>query len=389
MAAEGITTRHTKACRAREGGRCNCTPSYQAHIWDDANKRRLRKTFPTQAAAKGWRIDVQRTLRSGGSTEKPATPTLAEYAGDWLEGARDGTIANGRGALYKPSSLRSYERALRLRVLPKLGRFRLHEIERNDVQDLADRMAAEGLTRSTINNTIDPLRAMYRRAVRRKLVTSNPTTDIELRATGKKRDRIADPEEAARLIAALPVDERAVWATAMYAGLRSGELRALKWSDIDLAGGVIRVERGWDDVEGEIEGKTQSARRSVPVPASLRIILTEHRNRRGWTAGALVFGATPTTPFYRSTVRARALRTWKAAGLEPIGLHECRHTFASLMIHAGVNAKALSSWMGHASVTITFDRYGHLMPGGEAEGAAMLDSYLDRVQKPHLAAVEG
>ena len=64
--------------------------------------------------------------------------------------------------------------------------------------------------------------------------------------------------------------------------------------------------------------------------------------------------------------------------LEPISPHECRHTFASLMIAAGVNAKALSSYLGHSSVMITFDRYGHLMPGNEDEASALLDAYLER-----------
>jgi integrase len=64
------------------------------------------------------------------------------------------------------------------------------------------------------------------------------------------------------------------------------------------------------------------------------------------------------------------------APIEAIGLHECRHTFASLMIAAGVNAKALSTYMGHASITL--DRYGHLMPGNETEAAALLDAYLAR-----------
>ena len=70
----------------------------------------------------------------------------------------------------------------------------------------------------------------------------------------------------------------------------------------------------------------------------------------------------------------------KKAKLEliaPIGLHECRHTFASLMIAAGVNAKALSTYMGHSSITITLDRYGHLMPGNEDHAAALLDAYLE------------
>jgi integrase len=68
----------------------------------------------------------------------------------------------------------------------------------------------------------------------------------------------------------------------------------------------------------------------------------------------------------------------KAAGLEPIGFPECRHTFASLMIAAGVNAKTLQTFMGHASITITLDRYGHLFPGAEDEAGALLDAFLER-----------
>jgi integrase len=90
----------------------------------------------------------------------------------------------------------------------------------------------------------------------------------------------------------------------------------------------------------------------------------------------LVFGTTATEPFEPSTVRRHALDAWKGQGLTAIGLHECRHTFASLMIAAGVNAKALSTYMGHASVTFTYDRYGHLLPGNEGEAARLLDAYL-------------
>ena len=74
----------------------------------------------------------------------------------------------------------------------------------------------------------------------------------------------------------------------------------------------------------------------------------------------------------------RALTAWKAAKAKPISLHECRHTFVSLGIAAGLNAKALSEYLGHASVTITFDRYGHLFPGSEHEAAGQLDAYLLR-----------
>jgi DNA-binding XRE family transcriptional regulator len=96
-----------------------------------------------------------------------------------------------------------------------------------------------------------------------------------------------------------------------------------------------------------------------------------------WAEG-LVFGIGPWRPFNSTPLAKRAERSWNAVGLRRITLHECRHTFASLMIAAGVNAKALSSYMGHANISITMDRYGHLMPGNEREAAGMLDSYLLR-----------
>ena len=203
----------------------------------------------------------------------------------------------------------------------------------------------------------------------------NPTASLEMPRSEGKRERIASPTEAAELIAALPPEDRALWATAMYAGLRRGELRALRWSDVDLAAGILQVKRGWDDTEGEIEGKTRAARRTVPIAAVLRDHLVEQKLRTG--GEGLAFGASPRRPFEPSTVRRRALAAWAPAGLEPIGLHEARHTFASLMIAAGVNAKALSTYMGHSGVSITLDRYGHLMPRNEAEAAGLMDAYLE------------
>jgi integrase len=117
----------------------------------------------------------------------------------------------------------------------------------------------------------------------------------------------------------------------------------------------------------------------VPIPAALRDYLLEHRMATDHGEG-LLFGRTTELPFDPSTVVARAKRAWRAAGLRSIGLHEARHTFASLMIAAGGNAKALCTFMGHSSIQVTFDRYGHLMPGGDDEAAARLDAYLEQRQ---------
>jgi integrase len=119
----------------------------------------------------------------------------------------------------------------------------------------------------------------------------------------------------------------------------------------------------------------------------LRGLLDEHLMSLGWTDG-LIFGAWAVSPLAPDPVRKRAQAAWKLAKLNAITLHECRHTFASLVIAAGVNAKALSTYMGHANICITLDRYGHLMPGNENEAAALLDLSLARATEDAARAVE-
>lgn len=109
----------------------------------------------------------------------------------------------------------------------------------------------------------------------------------------------------------------------------------------------------------------------------MRAHLLDQQLRSGRAGDELAFGRTPADPLRPDRYQRRADEAWKAAGLNRITPHECRHTYASLMIAAGVNAKALSTFMGHANIKITFDLYGHLFPGGEGEAAGMLDAYLD------------
>jgi integrase len=375
----GIEVRHARRCRSRESGACDCAKRYQAHVWSARDGRRIRRTFPTLAAARAWRADALVALRKG-TMKAPTRVTIAEAADAWIEGARDGTIRSRKGTVYKPSAVRGYERGLRLRVVPELGRMRLSEVTRNDVQDFVDRMLAKGLDGSTIRNSLNPVQAIYRRALQRGEVAINPTIGLDVPAASGKRDRVASPDEAEMLLSVLSSDDRAIWATAMYAGLRRGELRALRWRDVDLGNGVINVRRGWDDNEGETTGKTRAAQRSVPIASPLRKVLVEHGMTTKRTGDDLVFGSTTAKPFVPSTIRRRARAAWSKHGYTPIALHECRHTFASFMIAAGVNAKALSIYMGHTSVMITLDRYGHLFPGNEAEAASLLDAYLARAR---------
>lgn len=122
--------------------------------------------------------------------------------------------------------------------------------------------------------------------------------------------------------------------------------------------------------------------------AVLRDHLDEHLIRSERSGRALVFGRTPSDAFVPSTVRNRANRAWEAAGLKPIKLYECRHTAASILIDAGINnPKAIMEFMGHSTITETYDRYGHLMPGSRDEVRSRVDAYLERDAQLSVPAV--
>lgn len=389
----GIEVRHVRGCPSHKGDACRCSPRYRAWAYDKREGKKVRRTFMNLTEAKNWRADAVGHVRRGLLKAAPS-PTLTEAAGAWIDGAERGEIRTRSGDPWKPSTLRGYRRSLRDRIEPELGSTKLSELRRVDVQDFAGRMLAEGLDPSTIRNVLMPMRAIFRRAVARGDVAVSPMSGLELPAVRGRRDRIAEPAEAMRLIEALDESDRALWATAFYAGLRLGELRALEYgcdAGLDLAGGVIRVRWSWDQHEGRVLPKSRAGVRDVPVAGVLRDYLTAHKATSGRESG-FVFGRTATDPFNPSSVYKRARKAWatenadeleraeeegrKPIVLEPIELHECRHTAISTWAEAGVSAKRISTWAGHSSVSFTLDRYAKVFERLEQSEMAKLDTFL-------------
>lgn len=325
-----------------------------------------------------WQAEAKRSLDRG-KLRAPTGRTLRDVATAWLDGAERGEICNRSGRPFKPSTLRGYRHSLTDRILPELGVQKLAAITTTDLQALVDQWQSDGHSPSTVRNSIKPLQAIYRRARAREGVPINPTRDLELPVPTPSEVEIVSPEVAASLLGVLPVSERAIWATALYAGLRYGELRALRWEAVDLDRCLIEVRESWDPKEGSIEPKTRRSRRTVPMPSLLRTLLVDlMTDDNNHNPSALVFGIADEEPFNAERLYRFADHYWRKASLtERLRLHQARHAYASFMIAAGVNPKALSSFMGHSSITVTFDLYGHLMPGTEAEGAALLDAFLD------------
>lgn len=301
----GIRVRHSRSCaKHKNDGRCSCTPAYEAAVYSPRDRRKIRKTFASLAAARAWRDEAATAVRQR-KLRAPVSTTLSEAAEAWLEGAQQGLIRNRSGDPYKAGVLHSYELVLRARVLKHFGTVKLAAIDRNDVQDFADTLLAEGLDPSTVRNILMPLRVIYRRALQRGEVSVNPVTGIMLPAVRGRRDRIATAAEAAALIDAVPEADRAVWAVVFYAGLRRGELMALDIADVNLNTG-IEVTRSFDTKTGSYSTpKSRSGTRRVPIPAVLRSVLAAHLLRVGRSEG-LLFGPDGRTPFSYGGAISRA-----------------------------------------------------------------------------------
>jgi integrase len=152
----GIRARHSRTCGSHEDTRCNCRPAYEAAVFSKRDGKKLRKTFPTLAAARRWRNDALGELDRGRLRALSAT-TVRESADRWVERARQGAVRNRSGDTYKPSAIRSYEEALRLRVVPEFGAVRLSDLARADLQRFVGRLLSDGMGASTIRNTLLPL----------------------------------------------------------------------------------------------------------------------------------------------------------------------------------------------------------------------------------------
>ncbi len=407
--AEGIVNRHSEGCPARDGKRCRCSAGYEAWVYLVREKRKVRKTFRRESEAKSWRAEALAVANKGGLRPAPKDRgSLYEAVVEFVSGMEDGTIRPKGREGYKPNTVRSYERAVRLHLRDsELGTLRPIEVRRSDVQAYVDGLLAK-MTPPSAGNALNPLQAFFRRTVNREEVAYNPTEGIDLPTGKSKRPRrIVGPAEAADLLAALPNEDRAVWATAFYAGLRRGELQALRCKDVDLGASLIYVRKGWDQVEGEIEPKSAAGTRTIPLLAILRDFLDEQLLRTGRTGDDRIFGRSARQVFYASTVDGRAKRAWmihntaerkaaEEAGRPPalltlLTMHECRHTFASLLIDTGANPKAIQEVMGHSKIQTTFDIYGHLLPGSHDDVRARMDAYLarDSTAKPISAARPG
>jgi integrase len=371
----GIYVAHSKACPAYEnvGPRCRCKPSWRGRAWDSAHRRAVwSRSSKSRGEIVAWLAAVSKGAEHLAELAKLG-PTFESLGEQWLDGAERGHIGRrrGRGKAYSDTTIDGMLRSWKYRLKPEFGPRIAEEITEIDWQRWIDALARSGLSRSTIAKHVSVASGIYAwaSAPSRRLVQRNPLRLVELPPNDEKpRLRVALAPEAAALLAALEPEDRLPYAIAFYAGLRRSELYRLEWDDVldgDAIATRLLVRRSKSDA---------GTQRRPPIADNLRTVLADAWERQGRPQTGKVVDRSVMS----GKIGARVEAAWTAAGLSRITLHECRHTYASLLMAAGYTIKELMEFMGHADLQMV-NRYVKLLPQpGEDDAAHRLNAYLRR-----------
>jgi integrase len=302
------------------------------------------------------RLRVELLSRVGrGERVAPSRVTLSLYAGEWLA---------GQAPRLRPATYRHYEQDLRLHILPRLGGRRLADISPDDVAGLIGELEFEGKAGWTIRGVLIVFGRVLASAERRGIIASNPVRRLERSERPKLEHRefpSLNREAIGDLIANAPPKYRALIALSVLTGLRQSEALALRWRDVDVNGGTIRVRWQLGRDRQLVSPKTAAAKREFPIPPSLGRMLANHRLHSPFSSDQdFVFASAVGTPLGHHNIGRRGLeKAIKAAGLPKLTWHDLRHVAASVLIAEGAPVAYIAQVLGHASPAITLSTYAH------------------------------
>ncbi len=347
-------------------------------IFIDHQGRRRAKKIGDRETAKRVAQQIRQALAAGDLrvVQPTAEATLRAYAEQWVRGLN---------ANLKASTVRFYTDNLTRHVLPLLGGRPLSSISRADGRLLITVSREKGLKLATVKGISRTLSSLLSQAMEDEKLPVNPCLRMgRYLRRGDEPKRVIQPlsrEEAAHLVA-VAAAEFSRWhpwvLCALRTGMRAGELLALQWGDIDWYGGFIVVQRNL--VRGVLTSPKSHQRRRVDMSAQLAATLLALRRARrarclakGEEMPAWVFPSLEGTPLEERNVRHVFTRLLERAELRQVRIHDLRHTYASLLLQQGESIVYVKEQLGHASIQITVDTYGHLMPGANRAAVDRLD----------------
>ncbi len=307
--------------------------------------------------------------------------TLATFLNQWL------------GEVVKPSvrpwTYRGYEVHVRLHIGPSLGSLPLERLEPQHVQALLNQKLKEGLSPKSVRYIRGTLRTALNQAVRWGLVGRNAAALVDGPRVPTYEIQPFSIDEARRFLVAAKGDRlEALYSVALTLGLRQGEALGLRWQDVDVQLGYLRVARQLQRIDGTfqlVEPKTARSRRTIVMPSSVAKVLDEHRNRqqgeRGnagkeWNERGLVFTRADGFPLDGTVVTHQFHKFLQRAGLPQRRFHDLRHSCATLLLAQGVSPRVVMEILGHSHIALTMNTYTHVVPELRRDAAARMESLL-------------
>jgi integrase len=347
-------------------------------------KRKAKCVGSSRELAEQVRRQLEAKLAFGdlGFLQEAEKTTFGNYADRWLK---------QHAELHcKPSTISGYKAVLRLHVRPSFEKAAIDRISRDDVKELLAKLSAKGLSANTLKNALIVLRVILNSAVDDGLVQANAATKMGrfLPADPEKFEPVALTREEAQLfLEGVDADFQLLFLTLLRTGMRWGEAAALRWGDIQFGTSeedqnrFIWVRRNW--VHGKFTSPKSKKTRRIDLSRQLRRALLEARDTRMLNAylkghanlsDELVFPSEAGSVLDHSNVYSRHfLPAIERAGLRHVRIHDLRHTFASQLLQDGASLAYVRDQLGHSSISVTVDLYGHLVPSANIAWVDRLD----------------
>ena len=338
--------------------------AHQAWLVDyrDSAGRRRAKQFARKKDAEAWSTTAAWQVSQGVHTADSQSITVKAAADLWIKRAEN----EGR----ERSTIKQYRELARLHVVPLIGAEKLSKLSMPAVEAFRDALVASR-SRAMAGKAVRALSSILTEAQRRGLVAQNVAKGVKVIRPSRDRPKIIIPTKV-QLRAILDHaggDFRPMLLTAIVTGLRSSELRGLRWQDVDLKAATITVGQRADQWGTIGSPKSKAAYRTIPIAPAVVTELREWKLRCPKGELGLAFPNGEGGVIHHTNLLRRQYRPAQVAAEigKPFGLHALRHAAASAWIKQGIDLKRLSTWMGHSSVQITLDTYGHLIVDGDSD----------------------
>jgi integrase len=344
-----------------------------------------RKTLygRTRKEVAGKLTDLQKSVKDGLPIQSDQL-TVGAFAQEWLDTVKP--------PYRKPKTYQAYESAMRVHIVPSIGKVKLTKLEARHLAALISKLLEKGLSLESVRTYFRPIHTMLEKAVRLGLVPRNVASLVELPRLSKRDMPMLRASEVNRFLEEAKMSRlEALFALAITAGPRQGELLGLTWDNVDMESGEIKIMRALQRVDGQFvltETKTKGSVRTIVLCDVALEALKRHQlgqledklkaGRRWSNDHNLVFTSTIGTPLDRTNLRRMEFVPLKErSGLSPaFRFHDLRHVAASLALGQGMPIPLVAEMLGHANATTTLRVYAHVIPGSQRQVADAMNALL-------------